>query len=234
MTLDAVVASLPQHHAKWDECVGSLGEPVRIIDGSNGLLVAYQEGYETSTADVIAYIHDDVLVHDAGWRERVLKEFEDPTVGVVGFGGALGHGEDDIYKVPYKLTQLRRIGYLSNTDDAELHGDRFKGECDVATVDGFAVVLRHTLLNLMGGWTRYGIGPMHLYDYLGTLAAHRYGFLCRAVGISCLHYGGMTATTAAYQKWADERGGDAKFHADGHRILYEEFRDCLPIRVGGE
>lgn len=232
MRMEVVVASLPDHHPYWDECVGSLG-PVRVVDGSEGLLTAYQKAYETSTADIIAYIHNDVIIRDAEWRDKVLREFDDPSVGVAGFGGAFAHGEPDIYKMPYRLTQLRRIGYMSNTDDAELHGDRFEGVRDVAALDGFALIIRRGLLDRMGGWLCLDLPPHHNYDYLVTLSAARFGYRCRLVGVKCLHLGGMTATSPAYAEWAarSKWGSDDAMHAEGHRIIYEEFRDVLPVEV---
>src|SRR5262245_53625932 len=90
-----------------------------------GVVRSYQKLYEQCPEPFLAYIHDDVLCHEGGWDERVLKEFEDPDVGVVGFGGATSHGDVNIYKTPYRLNQLARFDYASNTDDAETHGARF-------------------------------------------------------------------------------------------------------------
>lgn len=57
-----------------------------------GPVGALQRGYELSDKrhDILAYIHDDVRIYERNWDQRVLKEFDDPTVGVVGFGGARG------------------------------------------------------------------------------------------------------------------------------------------------
>src|SRR5262245_36136489 len=110
-----------------------------------GLVGSYNWLYENTKAEILAYIHDDVVCHEERWDERVLEEFEDPSVGVVGFGGALWHGTDELYKRPYELTQLRRIDYLSNVDDAETHGERFDGARDVAVLDGFALIVRRKL-----------------------------------------------------------------------------------------
>src|SRR5690242_15507640 len=105
-----------------------------------GVTGSLQWLYEHTTAPVIAFLHSDCEIFEPGWDERVLREFDDPRVGVVGFGGSRGHGDADIYKIPYQLQQLRRIDYLSNTTDAEAHGERFTGSCEVATLDGFALI----------------------------------------------------------------------------------------------
>lgn len=220
-----------------------------------GVTSSLQWCYENTIAPIIACIHSDCEIFEQGWDERVLREFDDPKVGVVGFGGALQLGEDDIYRTPYRLQQLRRIGYRSNTCDAEQHGERFAGACDVATLDGFALVVRRALLDRwvsrraervgpspsitrpmivpeVRGWPvqRY---PFHNYDNALCLEAHRQGWRVRLVGIDCLHHGGATATTPAYQQWSEEKLGmtDAQVHERSHLALYEDGRGILPLKV---
>lgn len=203
---------------------------------NDGVIGSYDAIYRDPAidADVLAYIHDDVTIHEKGWDERVLKEFEDPAVGVVGFGGALRHGADEIYRIPYKLQQLARFLYRSNVDNAEVHGERFTGECDVAVLDGFALIVRRSLLHRAGGWPVATYPPMHLYDYWICAMAHRLGYRVRVVGIHCQHHGGQTATSAKYQEWANKSawGSDAQMHEKGHRLFYEDFKDVLPWRCG--
>ncbi len=195
-----------------------------------GVVGSYQWLYEHTTAPIIAYIHDDVICREQGWDERILKEFDDPTVGVVGFGGALHHGSDDLYRTPYRLQQLARAHYLSNTDDAEFHGERFTGACDVAVLDGFALVVRRELLDRCGGWPVTKI-RFHAYDYAICCLAHRYRYRVRVVGVRCHHLGGRTSTTPQYQVWAENQGlSDNDDHVQAHAYIYHEFSDVLPYR----
>jgi len=210
-----------------------------------GVTGSLQWLYEHTTAPVIAFLHSDCEIFEPGWDERVLREFDDPKVGVAGFGGALQLGEDDIYKTPYRLTQLRRIDYRSNTQDAEQHGERFTGACDVATLDGFALVVRRELLDrwsqhmVAEGATRITYGwpvrryPFHNYDNALCVHAHRAGWRARLVGIDCIHHGGATATTEAYQQWSLDKLGktDHQVHTDSHVALYEDGRGVLPLRA---
>lgn len=201
---------------------------VHWVPGQDGLLAALQRGYEECQDPVLAYLHDDVTIHDGDWAERVLAEFQDPTIGVVGFGGALIHGHPDLYRKPYELTQLARFGYLSNMDDAEAHGQRLTGTCDVAVLDGFALIMRRALLAAVGGWP---VNQMvfHCYDYWLCCTAHRLGYRVRLVGVRCHHAGGMTSTKPAYQDWLASRGlTDAQTHEESHRYIYDGFQDVLP------
>ena len=117
----------------------------RVIKGKP-LLEAYQEGLETTVEPILGYCHDDVVVEERGWDRRMLAEFDDPEVGLVGFAGGHGLGDLDIYEKPYQLIQLARRGMRSNMRDAEQHGQRFIGECDVASLDGFAMFVRREVL----------------------------------------------------------------------------------------
>ena len=149
-----IVATL--HWPGWARCINTWVETstlplTRRVFAGMPLLDAYQQGFEESQEPILGFVHDDVLMQEKGWDQRVLAEFEDPAVGLVGFGGALGHGDPDMYKKPYELSQLARRNFLSNMREAEAHGERFTGERDVACLDGFAIFARRQLLEKIGG-----------------------------------------------------------------------------------
>lgn len=237
------VLSHSQTNTGKNELIRRLNTP----DDNLGVTGSLQWLYENTAAPIIAHLHSDTEIFEQGWDERVLKEFDDPKVGVVGFGGALQLGEDSIYKIPYRLTQLRRIDYRSNTRDAETHGERFAGECDVATLDGFALIVRREVLDkwahvnlaapisqssvITWGWPveRY---LFHNYDNALCIEAHRQGYRVRLVGIDCQHHGGVTSTSPAGQAhWQSQGTTDAAIHEQSHLALFEDGRGVLPYRV---
>ena len=196
-----------------------------IADGHKGMLQGYERGWREAAkdgCDILAFFHDDTILKEEGWVGRVLREFESPDVGLVGFGGALVHGSPDLYKRPYEHTQLGRSYYLSNVDDAEVHGARFTGSNDVAVLDGFSLIVRRDVLDRAGGWPVATLGYLG-YDYWASCMVHRLGYRCRVVGARCHHLGGRTAV--ALKKNQDESG--EAYHA-AHRYIYDEFRDVLP------
>jgi GT2 family glycosyltransferase len=204
-----------------------------FLNGSQGVLQAYENGYTRSQDSLIAYVHDDVDIFDLDWCDRVVAEFDDPTVGLVGFGGALRHGTPDLYKRPYKLTNLARFGYHSNQTDAEDHGKRFTGAMDVAVLDGFVLVVRREVLDKAGGWPVDSPIKFHCYDYWLCCMARRYGYRIRMVGVRCHHHGGGTSTRPEYEEWLRREFGktDQQVHEEAHRYVWEEFRDVLPWEV---
>jgi len=194
-------------------------------DANDGVVGSYQWMYEGSGEPILCYLHDDVICREEGWDVRLLKEFEDPKVGLVGFGGALAHGSSELYKRPYELTNLRRMGYLSNVDDAEVHGERFSGSCDVAVLDGFCLCIRRSVLDRIGGWKilidAY-IGFI-AYDYVICALVRRLGYRIRVVGCRCHHRGGGTSVKINVDRQAE--------YDYAHRWCYENLRDVLPYKV---
>lgn len=202
--------------------------PVFVLGGEAGMLPAYQSGFKAcSSYDIIAYIHDDVILHDEFWHEKVLKEFEDPAVGVVGFGGALGHGDPRMYKTPYDYRQLARREFMSNMRDAEAHGQRFAGSRDCAVLDGFAVIVRREVLDKVGGWPIQTPIGYACYDYWLCCMARRLGYRIRVVGVACDHLGGQTFVKLGIGK--DPKHWEQ--YVESHRYIYDEFKDVLPFEV---
>jgi hypothetical protein len=214
-----------------------------------GTVPAFKAGVDYALAhtdaDVIACLHDDLQILDAGWVEKVCRRFEQqPAVGLLGFGGAIGLGDVDIYQKPYQPMQLARVGFRSNLVDAEVHGGRSLLAERIACLDGFSQVGRRAFWNGYGTdnlgrprpWSVLeGLGiTHHMYDgALGLLAA-RYGWEVWYEPIRCRHFGGQTAVgDAGYQSWAAGKvaGGDHGFWEQAHKATYEAFRDQLPLRV---
>lgn len=207
--------------------------PLHIIYNSpnrnRGVVGSYQELYKTSTSDLIMYLHDDVICREGNWDERVLAEFDDPKVGIVGFGGAIRHGSPDLYKVPYRLQDLARFGYMSNVDDAEVHGERMEGSREVAVLDGFALCIRRSLIDRVNGWLCLtGNCDFFCYDYAICALARRLGYSVRVVGVRCHHLGGRTSV-GKESGLREITGQDA--YDKAHRWFYEEFRDVMPYEV---
>ena len=226
-------AQFPGEISTWTTHAQNL-MPVYIqrntAESNLGVVKSYQQLFLSSVVDedILVYTHDDVIMRERGWDARLTKEFEDQHVGVVGFGGAKRHGSPDLYKVPYRLQQLARSGYLSNVDDADDHGTRFTEATDVAVLDGFVLAVRRELLVRAGGWPDIP-GGFHTYDYAICALAHRYGYRVRVVGIRAHHCGGRTSTTQEYQQWAEKKGmSDQTAHEKAHRWFYENYRDVLP------
>lgn len=187
--------------------------------------------------DLVAFIHSDVEIYDPDWQEKVEEWFRyNHRTGLVGFGGAWGLGSLDIYKTPYKLVQLARYGYASNQRDWKAHGEHLIEPMQCAMLDGFALIFRKSVyVEDIGGWHaawRLGL-QFHCYDNWACCMMARLGWEVWALPIDCLHRGGGVSVTTEYHNWLLSQGisGDSEVHEKAHRIIYDEFRDVLPIRV---
>lgn len=217
--------------------VSTLNTPsqVAVYDATEGeeagFLYKCQQAYEhLACEDIIGYCHSDLIVHEDGWAQRVLKEFEWPTTAVVGFVGATRLGADDIYRVPYDYRQLARGDVWSNLTDAEAHGQRTTGTRAVAVLDSCAIFVRRSFLQRVGGWP---IGRLpntsHCSDLWVCATAHRLGRQVRMVGVSVTHASGGKGDAGS--RWLDKRGGDTFCHREAHKATYDLLRGVLPLRV---
>lgn len=221
-----------------------------------GVVPAFARGVAKALddgADIIACLHDDLDIYEGNWGRQVVNWFEQhPKCGLLGFGGGRGLGAADIYQTPYNPMQLARQDFVSNMRDAEAHGRRVQVPMRVACLDGFSQVGRRQFwqgrVNPFAGITipfdykaqelfsimqEWGI-VHHAYDAaLGAFAA-RLGWEVWYLPIACHHSGGVTAVgDARYAHWAKQQNaeGDAGFWKVAHRIVYDQFRDVLPVRV---
>ena len=242
-------------------CIASWGDVQTYVIGNGptvggpylGTVPAFRLGVDQALgetdADIIACLHDDFEIHDTNWAERVIRHFErHPQCGLLGFGGAIGLGDTDIYQKPYAPMQLARIGFRSNLVDAEVHGMRSILPEPVACLDGFSQIGRREfwdgLIRPEGDRSGYLTRPWkyledlgmvhHFYDGALGCLARRYGWETWYLPMRGRHLGGQTAVgDAGYQEWAKTQtpGGDHGFWETAHQKAYEAFRDVLPLRV---
>lgn len=212
----------------------------RILEERTGPLQAMIAGAEIALfdgADILAFIHDDVEVLESGWDKRLRNIFRSSeSIGLAGFGGAIGLADLDIYKTPYDLNQLARHSYYSNMKDWQTHGDLLTEPRQVAVLDGFSLIFSRQAYVAMGGWEQAvedGLPHHHMYDFWACCRMRELGYQVWLCPIHVWHKGGSTATSEEYNKWVREQGyiGDWEVHAKAHEVCYKRFRNVLPIRI---
>ncbi len=220
------LTSREMHGVVWPYMVG-----VKAIYKAASLF----KGFEP-VQEIVCCLHDDVEILEPGWDQTVKEVFYNmPNVGHAGFGGAMGVGSADIYQAEYNPMQLARIGFASNMRDAESHGRRTDTIEYAACFDGFSLIGRMSFL--LQAWMKLNdLGLIHhAYDTAMGLLAIRGKWRSVIIPVKCHHQGGVTAVLSPkYQAWAEEKNpgqGDAGFWQAAHRIVYEEFKDELPVMV---
>lgn len=233
--------------------------PVHIVENAYlGLVPAFRVGMDVflrthGDVEVICCFHDDLVILEQGWDQRVLDTFADfQQVGLAGFGGWRSLGTDDLYETDYDPLHLRAHDYISNRTDAERWGARSHVVERVVVASTFSQIGRKAF------WTGFyepewrtrqsrrklyprpwdeikqtGIVDHFYAGALGCLA-HRGGWQVLSLPVRCRHLGGQTTGETRYQQWAADEydGGDRGIWEQAHRIGYETYKDQLPLRLG--
>lgn len=221
------------------------GDFVIRNDENVGVLKALNQAWQflKNSTDYIFYIHNDVLIHEKGWDDklmRVLFQNEYPFgIGVAGFYGAKGIGVPGIYNAPYQMHHLIRLENVSNCVrmNAAVHGFRLirngKEVEEVAVMDGFSLIVNTELLNKIGGFDR-NYPPHHMYDNDICLEALNAGYRNIVIAMDAEHLGGRTDVGENWNKPFNKEKHE--IHADAHPVFYEKWRPGkhkigLPYRV---
>ncbi len=216
-----------------------------IVAETPGTVPAFALGVEAAFADgaeTVLCLHDDVEIQEQDWDRWLAVQRHGPggvradlwTPRFAGFGGASQLGDPRIYKMDYDPMQLARGGFKSNLQDAEAHGRRTTSMERAVVFDGFSQLGTKEWFRDAWKWLADSGMVHHAYDAaLGCLAARAkvQGYI---LPVKCRHLGGQTAVgSAAYNEWAKTQhpDGDQELWRRAHRIVYDSFRDQLPLQV---
>ena len=230
--IDLYIVRQTVQRADWYRCVSQrTSNQVLLYDSREilGVVPAFARGVQKALEDghaIIACLHDDLEIEQPGWDDDVRQVFKVcPHAGLVGFGGAMGLGDDDIYKTPYNPMQLVRKRFGSNMRHAEAHGERWEVPYRVAVLDGFSQIgLRNYWLgrhhsspgsgSLIPGNHLEGPANLfttlqeagvihHAYDAALGAYARRLGYQVWFTPVKVHHHGGLTAVAdPRYHEWA--------------------------------
>lgn len=205
---------------------------------NTGVYRTFQQALDYVNSEYIFYSHNDVEIKVYGWDERLknlLAELElinNKPPGVCGMFGAKGLGTPDIYRSPYNFTQLMRWNCFTVQSMVGAGGQPIRGAYErVITLDGFSLIISRHMINhaLKGKFDYERYPPHHNYDNDICLDSHFGGYSNYAIDIDCIHHGGVTSTR---EKWAEAMGTtDLSIHRRAHEVMYEKFRNRLPVGV---
>jgi len=209
-------------------------------DENIGVYPTFQQAYDLlapiNTIDPspwIFYSHSDVEMLLPGWDVRLrelLEKAHSRGGGVCGMFGAKGIGTPDIYKAPYKFTQMMRWHCHTVQSMAGAGGDPVVSDLTPCMVlDGFSLIVRRCLVDDIGGFRHEQFPPHHMYDNDICLESHYSGFQNFVLDLDCIHHGGMTSTR---EKWAEKMNTtDLAIHRKAHEVFYEKWRGRIPVGV---
>lgn len=198
-----------------------------------GSTVTLNVGVKNATGDIVAMIHNDLLIKDRGWDKTVVDFYDTtPDVGLVGLAGAKQLGAPDIYKVPYVLNQLGRAYVYTSLEDWHVHGDQTVEPTNILVLDGLTMCCRREDFLRLGGFDEKYVH--HMYDNDLSLTFAYDGLDNYVLPITCQHLNGQTANFPAYNEWVKKNhteDADGGIHRISHELFYEKWRGKLPVKV---
>lgn len=219
-----------------------VGLSTRLGTGENiGNYGVFHRSARKLSADLILFIHNDLVIHEAGYDRRLIEVFsEDSDLGLAGF---IASDEIDFAGGRGLGTRSNYQGEEPGTSPAETHGKRDEGYHSAAVVDGAAMCFRReALLDL----PELDFPPHHFYDKLFSCQALERGWRVGYLGIACDHLSGQTANSyKGYhdlaRRWCEEhdcvRTGnpDQDVYLEAEHRFLTEYRDekrFIPLKVG--
>lgn len=174
---------------------------------------------KTGNADYVSIMHSDTRIYEKSWDVKLDEIFRELNPGVVGFFGAHGIGRHDLYRAPYELHQLVRVGTVAGNRcrlDPMVHGHRQISEnytkCTV--LDGYFLATSTKL--------HYDEAvPHHMYDNDICLQSIDKGMSNYVVNFDNVHLGGQTDVNT---EWNTVFGKSKdEIHKQAHVHFYQKW-----------
>ena len=190
--------------------------PLRFIenDDNRSVIASLNRAWPAVETELVCFLHNDTEVVDPAWLTKLVREFDDPTIGMTGLFG-----------VKRMRRNSRFVGRTIVHSLAEGPTVRPPGE-DVVAIDGVCLCMRRRVLEEIGGLDeRYGF--YHGWDKDVSFAVRERGLRCRVVYAPFRHHGGATRTEAFRRDPEKERRDIALRRVAIDRLL-EKWGHRLP------
>lgn len=232
---------------------------MRIVrnEKNNGVLATYKQGLEETSGDIVCFIHNDVLIHEQGWNERVVKAFkDDPKLGLAGLIGARGVAPDGGREgvMSHMLGQEwgacpEGVCNPPHQPVALHHGELMTDVAPAVVFDGVGLFFRREALkelaektDMFDDWR----APHHFYDRIFSLKVVDLGWHMAVIGIQFDHWSGATANSSEVyhgfaREWCKKReidlvenNPDLTVYKLAEKQWMEEFPYRLPAFVSAD
>jgi len=195
--------------------------PLRYVrNATNGsVLAAYNQAWRLADTEFVCLLHNDTVMLEPRWLERLLAPHAERETGLTGLYGA---------------KHVRRDGRYAARSLAHSLAD---GPCvrapfeEVAAVDGVCLCVRRSLLEEVGGFDE-AYGFFHGYDRDLSFAVRERGRRCYVVAAPFHHRGGATRTRAFTSEPEAERR-DLELRRAAMQRFSEKYAHRLPCDVRG-
>lgn len=193
-------------HRTVDNLRATAGVPIEILAFDNrgktdGICGVYNRLAAQAKASLLLFIHEDVIFHDAGWADKIIRKMTDPSTGIVGFAGSTykpkAYSGWYIHSIPEcmrgNVDHPRAAGFKLLDRHHDISKTSF---AEVVTLDGLALFMRKDV------WETYPFDDVllrgfHCYDIDISLRTYRGGlknYVWYGVSVSHLSCGQHNAS----------------------------------------
>jgi GT2 family glycosyltransferase len=187
-----------------------------------GPIRAINQGIKASKADFVMAIHNDVIIMENGWLNKIIAAMEkDPSIGMAGLAGR---------KEIYNTGCVNEESLKHNLQNEEDLGPAMEEDvAEVAVVDGLCFVMKRQLLDKIKGMDET-YGYMHCYDLDICLQSIEAGYKNVVVKVEAMHVGngGRTRNMKGYRELVKDDYGLLKKNC---RIFSRKWAHLLPLKV---
>jgi glycosyltransferase involved in cell wall biosynthesis len=188
-----------------------------------GMVGSLRQAMEYSDAEILIYLHSDMLIFEPGWDTQLIEAFEsDPKLAALGVVGAVQADSNG-----------GRSGTVCAFRDGHLHGSKPSQHITpVALLDGCFMALRRAYLENFDWDTLEENGYLFSYDKGLTLALTMQSLHVGVIDFDSQHLGGRTSCQTEFHDTLKEKGSDLdSMYRDSERRYIERWKDTLPVRV---
>ena len=190
-------------------------------DENLGPIRAINQGIKRAKYDYIAVMHNDVIILQDHWLEKVLSYMDrDPKIGIAGLAG-----RQEIYDTGC----VNEASLKHDLRSEDLNSPMKEDIAEVAVVDGLGFIMARRFLEKTKGFDE-AFGYMHCYDLDISLQSIKAGFKNVVVKVAAMHIGngGMTRQLGEYKELVKDDYGLLNANC---KIFSEKWRGLLPIKI---
>lgn len=186
-----------------------------------GPIIAINQGIRTSRYEYICQMHNDVVIFEKGWLEKIVSIMEsDPAIGIACLAGRQYIRKDcscDEATLKHNLLSIGLNEPMKNVAE------------DIAVIDGMCFVFAKKLVERIGLLDEI-YGMMHFYDMDFSLASLKAGYRNVAVNVLAFHVGngGTTRRSDFYKRLVPN---DLKLYNKNSAIFKKKWKEMLPYDV---
>lgn len=204
-----------------------------------GVYLSYTQGMEQANNNIVLWMHNDVMIHEFGWEQRILTEFnQDNKLGIAGFFGGRSVGPDGGRGHP----EGNLIGQVWGQNIRD-HGHLLTDKHPAVVFDSLAMIINRTIFNALN--VPY-VAPHHWFDRIMTLWFVSHGYHALTIGVGFDHYGGATSVgqnnrhSEFVQRWCESKGlsmdqnWDYTLYKYGSDFFRNTWGNRLPVTVNAD